>query len=1047
MKMKLRLREKLRRWIAVIVIVTLTITLMSGMTITLRAQEKSLTTWQVTVVTEDGGEIQMEVTGDGLQSALLSKNIKYPDITCLKALSGTITNRDWSHIFNNSGNDSSTVSTGFSNLTSLLAEEGVISDGGLPIGSQSGRNFPKSLVTVKLPTGLEKISNSAFFECSKLQTVILPDGIQEIGNYAFYQCTSLQEVFFSDQITSIGESAFEGCTSLQEVILPDQTTSIGESAFEGCTSLQEVILPDQITSIGESAFKGCTSLQEVILPDQITSIGESAFKGCASLREAVLPQGITELPMNIFYGCQNLQKVTIPDDVTKIWDNAFYECQSLERILLPDGLIQISPRVFYNCKSLKEIHLPEGIKGIGTQTFKFCQNLEKVTFSGEVTLIGEEAFMTCTKLKDIILPDSVVRIEVFAFRGCSSLEKITIPSGVDKLKSGAFLGCTNLKEVTLPNGIVLDNAEGNTGVDIYFKVIFGDCPIQALNIILKEGEGADGNITPVTLGQSSPFYPIDSERALFFYSADHTLLSDKTTPTLDEVAKVYLAVEDGDTEDNLWYDWKIGRAYQVENRLSHLNSSNDSLVWKNTEGDYTATLSGREDEGKQYQPPDTIHITVGGREAVPGTDYSYDPDTGNLVIFKDSIDGNIVITAEGTLITYDLKVNTSGTGAVTLKTSKTTVTTDGNASIEMMVNSGEDVLLTFQPSESGSYTFTIDGEEKQAEGNTYRIPSIQSSHTILVTFSEKLQPTPEPAPTPALTPTPTGTPEPPRPIETPVSTEAPTPSATPVSTETPAPSVAPEPIPSLAPTPSPAPTPKASLTPLPDKDLSDITDGLGVSPDTAVKIQAAAKELDVSMDTILVTEQTIRSQKTDKDIKGAYFARIQARASQITEKNIKLTWNRVKGADGYEIYGNRCNTKKWIYEYKLKKDIKSGNKKSYIDRKCKKGTYYKYMVRAYKVIDGKKVTIAVSKTIHVITKGGKNGNAKSVKLNKNKVTLKTGKTWRIKAKEIKESKPLRHHREVSYESSRPQTATVSKKGVIKAKKKGKCTIFAYAQSG
>ena len=250
-----------------------------------------------------------------------------------------------------------------------------------------------------------------------------------------------------------------------------------------------------------------------------------------------------------------------------------------------------------------------------------------------------------------------------------------------------------------------------------------------------------------------------------------------------------------------------------------------------------------------------------------------------------------------------------------------------------------------------------------------------------------------------------------------------------------------------SPTPSPVPTPEVSQTPFPDKDLSDITDGLGVSPDTAVKIQATAKELDVPMDTILVTEQTIRFQKTDQDIKGAYFARIQARVSQITEKNIKLTWNRVKGADGYEVYGNRCNTKKWIYEYKRKNTIKNGAKKSYIDRKCKKGTYYKYMVRAYKIIDGKKVTIAVSKTIHVITKGGKNGNAKSVKLNKNKVTLKAGKTWRIKAKEIKESKPLRHHREVSYESSRPKALSVSRKGVIKAKTKGKYTVYAYAQSG
>ncbi len=1021
MEMKFRLRENVKRWIAVIVIVTL----MSGMSITLRAQENSLTIWQVTVVTEEGGEIEMEVTGGSLQSALSSKNIKYPDITCLKALSGTITNSDWNHIFYNSGNTASTASTGFTNLTSLLAEEGVISDGGLPIASQSGRNFPKSLVTVKLPVGVEKISNSAFFECSKLQTVILPDGIQEIGNYAFYQCTSLQEVF-----------------------LPDQITGIGEGAFEGCTSFQEVILPDQTTSIGKNVFKGCTSLREVSFPDQITSVGESAFEGCTSLREAILPQGITELPMNIFYGCQNLQKVTIPDDVTKIWDNAFYECQSLEGIVLPDGLIQISPRVFYNCKSLKEIHLPEGIKSIGSQTFKFCQNLEKVTFSGEVTEIRDEAFMTCTNLKDIILPVSVVKIEIFAFRGCSSLEKITIPSGVDKLKSGAFLGCRNLKEVTLPNGIILDNDEGNTGADIYFKVIFGDCPIQALNIILKEGEGAGSNITPVTQGQRSPFYPIDSERALFFYSADHTLLSDKTMPTLEEAAKVYLAVEDGDTEDNLWYDWKIGRAYQVENRLSHLSSSNDSAIWKNIEGDYSATLSGMEDEGKQYQPPDTIHITVGGREAVPGTDYTYDPDTGNLVIFKDSIDGNIVITAEGTLITYDLKVKTSGTGAVTLRTSKTTVTTDGNASIEMMVDGGEDVVLTFQPAEeSSSYSFIIDGEPTQAEGDTYTISSIRSSHTILVTFTEKPHPTPEPTPPPAETPPPTATPEPPKPTETPVPTEAPAPSATPVLTEPPAPSATPEPERSQEPTPFPVPIPETSPSPLPDKNLSAITDGLGVSPDTAVKIQAAAKELDVSMDTILVTEQTIQSQKTDKDIKGAYFARIQARAAQITKKNIKLTWNQVKGADGYEVYGNRCNTRKWIYEYKLKNTIKNGNKKSYIDRKCKKGTYYKYMVRAYKIIDGKKVTIAVSKTIHVTTKGGKNGNAKSVKLNKNKVTLKAGKTWRIKAKEIKQSKPLRHHREVSYESSRPQTVSVSKKGVIKAKKKGKCTIFAYAQSG
>ncbi len=402
--------------------------------------------------------------------------------------------------------------------------------------------------------------------------------------------------------------------------------------------------------------------------------------------------------------------------------------------------------------------------------------------------------------------------------------------------------------------------------------------------------------------------------------------------------------------------------------------------------------------------------------------------------------------------TYDLSIKTSGNGAVSVNTSNTAITTEGKASIDMKVNSGEDVLLTFQPAEgSGPYILTIDGEVGHVVGNTYRIPGIQSSHTVVVTFTGSPQPTPVPTPTLEPTPTPIPTPIPtleppgltqtPEPTGTPVPTAVPSPAVSPAASSTPEPARSPEPDPSLT------PAPQASSSPLPEKDLSAIQGGLGVSPDTAVKIQAAAKELDVSLDTVLVTEQTIQSQKTDEDIKGAYFARIQARASQITEKNIKLTWNRVKGADGYEVYGNRCNTKKWIYEYKLKKNIKNGDKKSYIDRKCKKGTYFKYIVRAYKIIDGKKVTIAASKTIHVTTKGGKNGNAKSVKVNKNKVTLKAGKTWRIKASEIKESKPLRHHREVSYESSRPKALSVSRKGVIKAKKKGKYTVYAYAQSG
>lgn len=206
------------------------------------------------------------------------------------------------------------------------------------------------------------------------------------------------------------------------------------------------------------------------------------------------------------------------------------------------------------------------------------------------------------------------------------------------------------------------------------------------------------------------------------------------------------------------------------------------------------------------------------------------------------------------------------------------------------------------------------------------------------------------------------------------------------------------------------------------------------------------KEEQASNNTSAITENTIIAMEGDGDIKGSSFCKIQARANKVTKNSVSLKWNRVKGADGYCIYGNKCGTKN---KYKRIKTLENGTKVSYTQNGLKKGTYYKYIVRAYKKVNGEKVTIAASKTIHVTTNGGRYGNAKEVRVNKNKttVTLKKGKKYNLKAKEIKKSKKIKKHRAICYESSNTKIATVSKKGVITAKGKGSCTIYAYAQNG
>ena len=93
-------------------------------------------------------------------------------------------------------------------------------------------------------------------------------------------------------------------------------------------------------------------------------------------------------------------------------------------------------------------------------------------------------------------------------------------------------------------------------------------------------------------------------------------------------------------------------------------------------------------------------------------------------------------------------------------------------------------------------------------------------------------------------------------------------------------------------------------------------------------------------------------------------------------------------------------------------------------------------------------------SVHVVTGGGKYGNAKAVsvtqignKKNVSKITLKMGKTAQIKAKEVKKDKKIERHRKLYYESSNTKVATVTPDGLIRATGKGTCTIWVYAQNG
>ncbi len=172
--------------------------------------------------------------------------------------------------------------------------------------SVDGGLYDKQKTTIFHPG---KIQNGAFR---------VPDGVNRIGDSAFFDCTSLTSVIIPKSVTSIGSLAFLGCIRLTNVTIPDGVTSIGDAAFAGSTTSINVSrenknycsvdgglynkqkttilhpgkiqngtfrIPDGVTSIGDYAFDGYRSLTNVTIPDSVTNICYGAFLDCIKLTD------------------------------------------------------------------------------------------------------------------------------------------------------------------------------------------------------------------------------------------------------------------------------------------------------------------------------------------------------------------------------------------------------------------------------------------------------------------------------------------------------------------------------------------------------------------------------------------------------------------------------------------------------------------------------------------------------------------------------------------------------------------------------------------
>lgn len=188
------------------------------------------------------------------------------------------------------------------------------------IGERAFYNCP-SLESINVPDSVEKIGFQAFAGCSKLSRFNYPSALKECttaasGNrspdscgHIFEGCRSLLTINVPEGVERIPDYMFCYADCVDFINLPSSLVEISDYTFYHCSSLVNIELPNGIGKIGQYAFANCDSLLSFAAPEALTEIKEFAFSGCGTLTAAALNPSITCIENGAFQACPSLKIV------------------------------------------------------------------------------------------------------------------------------------------------------------------------------------------------------------------------------------------------------------------------------------------------------------------------------------------------------------------------------------------------------------------------------------------------------------------------------------------------------------------------------------------------------------------------------------------------------------------------------------------------------------------------------------------------------------------------------------------------------------------
>lgn len=186
------------------------------------------------------------------------------------------------------------------------------------IGNEAFKDAAITELDLTAATGLQRIGESAFADCSQLTTVKFPaldnSSLTEIGALAFHHDTALRSMNLQDTRIEVLESLF--------------TKDMNDEVY--FDDLMELALPETLKEIKSYALQ-FLGLRSITIPASVTSFGDGVLEGTIFLEEFYWKGAqVTRLPINTFLGEDALRIVyflTNQDiDQDGLTDMHFYMC-------------------------------------------------------------------------------------------------------------------------------------------------------------------------------------------------------------------------------------------------------------------------------------------------------------------------------------------------------------------------------------------------------------------------------------------------------------------------------------------------------------------------------------------------------------------------------------------------------------------------------------------------------------------------------------------------------------------------------------------------